>query len=79
MILALTYVTLEIRRLYHGPVLTAARRLGELNDPRAIEGLRRRATSARKEGFLFFARSCGHDEAAQALRRLNAAEPAPER
>jgi predicted Ser/Thr protein kinase len=58
---------------------TAAKRLGELGDTRAIDGLRRLATSPRKEGFLFFARSCGHDEAAQALRKLNASGDDSER
>jgi predicted Ser/Thr protein kinase len=57
----------------------AAKRLGELGDARAIDGLRRLATSARKEGFLFFAKSCGHDEASQALKRLNAPESETER
>ena len=40
LILALTYVTLEIRRLYHGPVLTAARPPASSNIPIRLPGWR---------------------------------------
>ncbi len=48
----------------------AARRLGELGDKRAIGPLERLKSSPRKP-VLFFARSCGHDEAEEALAKLS--------
>ncbi len=48
---------------------TAARRLGELGDERATEALERLKALPRKRSFLF-EESCGHNEAAQALKKL---------
>ena len=50
----------------------AATRLGELGDTRAIEPLERLKRAARKQKVLFFSTSCGQDEAAAALEKLNA-------
>jgi hypothetical protein len=52
----------------------AARRLGDLHDARAVEPLERLLKAPRKPGFLFFERSCGHNEAKWALRRISATE-----
>lgn len=52
----------------------AATRLGELGDKKAIEPLERLKKSPRKK-VLFFVAGCGHDEAANALEKLN---PQPE-
>ena len=49
---------------------TAARRLADFADRRAIEPLERVKSAPRKQG-LFFAESCGHDEAEAALEKLN--------
>jgi len=56
---------------------TAARRLGELGDSKAVEPLKKLAASPRKAAVLgFLVRSCGHDEANAALRKLGvASEP----
>jgi hypothetical protein len=56
----------------------SAQRLGELGDVRAVAPLTKLLASPRKQAVLFFARSCGHPEAQEALRTLGA-EPADER
>ncbi len=55
---------------------TAARRLGELGDTRAVEPLKRLAAQPRRQ-VLIFTRSCGEDEAASALRKLGASPDEP--